>query len=193
MVKATRKCSVEGCGRKHYARTWCNKHYKQWSRTGDPTPKIMRYSTPGESFAARTEWRGDCLIWTGAKDNEGYGKIVVGDRTMSVHRYSWEQTKGPIPDGMMIDHMYHCDPSCCNPDHLRLATNAQNCTHRSGPSRNSTSGIRNVYWDKQYNNWIVKVHKNGKGHHFGSFKNKNHAALVAKEAREKLFGDFSGN
>lgn len=29
-------CSVPACGGRHYARGWCQKHYKRWRRHGDP-------------------------------------------------------------------------------------------------------------------------------------------------------------
>lgn len=29
-------CSIEGCGNRHFARGWCNKHYKRWRAHGDP-------------------------------------------------------------------------------------------------------------------------------------------------------------
>jgi HNH endonuclease len=31
-----RTCSVEGCGRKHYGRGFCGKHYQKWREFGDP-------------------------------------------------------------------------------------------------------------------------------------------------------------
>ena len=43
-------CSIEGCGNKPLARTWCSKHYYRWKRTGDPlatsrTPPIAADAT----------------------------------------------------------------------------------------------------------------------------------------------------
>ena len=29
-------CSIEGCGRKFYAKTWCQMHHARWRRNGDP-------------------------------------------------------------------------------------------------------------------------------------------------------------
>lgn len=71
---------------------------------------------------------GDCWIWTGARDPNGYGRInhktlLYGCRL--VHRIAWEITNGPIPGNLFVCH--RCDnPSCCNPDHLFLGTQFDN-------------------------------------------------------------------
>jgi Recombination endonuclease VII len=31
-----RTCSIDGCNRPHYSRTWCSLHYGRWYQTGDP-------------------------------------------------------------------------------------------------------------------------------------------------------------
>jgi len=60
-----------------------------------------------------------CHEWTGAKDKDGYGKIMVDKRYKKTHRYAYELTFGEIPKGMLIAHA--CDnPCCCNPNHLFL-------------------------------------------------------------------------
>lgn len=33
---ADRMCVIDGCGNRHYARGWCNKHYLRWQKHGDP-------------------------------------------------------------------------------------------------------------------------------------------------------------
>jgi hypothetical protein len=52
--------------------------------------------------------RGDCLIWTGAKNTDGYGVFRrEGDRAGSLvlaHRFYYELTRGPIPAGLELDH-----------------------------------------------------------------------------------------
>lgn len=33
---AERTCTVQGCNRVHYARSWCEMHYDRWRKHGDP-------------------------------------------------------------------------------------------------------------------------------------------------------------
>lgn len=40
-----RRCSIEGCERRHLARGWCQRHYERWKRHG--TPLIGRDSEDG--------------------------------------------------------------------------------------------------------------------------------------------------
>jgi hypothetical protein len=45
------------------------------------------------------------------------------------HRYLWAQRYGPIPTGLQLDHMCNVK-ACVNPDHLELATAAENHARR---------------------------------------------------------------
>lgn len=72
----------------------------------------------------------ECWLWTGFRDAKGYGMTTVWRggrrRTAYAHRLSFETLRDePIPAGMQVDH--ECmNPSCINPDHLRLATPSEN-------------------------------------------------------------------
>jgi hypothetical protein len=68
-----------------------------------------------------------CWVWTGAHSKGGYGQIrgVNGTVTLYTHRWSYEHHKGPIPDGLHLDHLCR-NRSCCNPDHLDAVTNGEN-------------------------------------------------------------------
>jgi hypothetical protein len=51
-------------------------------------------------------------------------------RSTTVHRASFTHSNGPIPDGMVVDHMCH-NRLCVNPAHLRLLTLLQNNIRRN--------------------------------------------------------------
>lgn len=67
----------------------------------------------------------ECWNWK-AYNWKGYGSFAVGNRrNEKSHRISWTLTFGSIPEGLFVCHK--CDnPSCCNPYHLFLGTNADN-------------------------------------------------------------------
>lgn len=77
-----------------------------------------------------------CRLWCGAVDRDGYAHICVGSRTdgtrrrMLVHRLAWELERGPIPDGLVIDHKCRVH-GCCRVDHLRVVTRRVNATENS--------------------------------------------------------------
>lgn len=77
-----------------------------------------------------------CLEWRGAKNPRGYGKIMRGGKTIAAHRHAYELSKGEIPHGKHV--LHRCDnPSCVNPEHLFLGTQADNVLdmHAKGRAR----------------------------------------------------------
>lgn len=70
---------------------------------------------------------GGCWLWRGWVSPEGYGKGYDPKikRNKPAHRLSYESFVGPIPDGLVIDHLCRVR-SCVNPAHLRVATNTEN-------------------------------------------------------------------
>lgn|SRR6185312_10714507 len=70
-----------------------------------------------------------CWIWLLSQTANGYASgNFKGKRRSSVHRWIYEETKGPIPEGMHIDHL--CRVRCCiNPAHLEAVTPKEN-VHR---------------------------------------------------------------
>lgn len=148
-----------------------------------------RYKTPEESFAARTKWQGDCLVWTGAKNEDGYGQIWADGRMHRVHLWAWKKHFGSIPKGRVVDHTCH-NPACCNTSHLRIATKGQNQSNRKSANTNSKSGVRNVR--REGSGWRVRMQRDGISYEFGTYQTIGEAEKVAIKKRQELFGQYAG-
>ena len=66
-----------------------------------------------------------CWIWTRGT-RKGYAVRRDGtNKSAGVHRLNWEAFNGPVPDGLVMDHL--CRVKCCvNPDHLEAVTTKEN-------------------------------------------------------------------
>lgn len=97
-----------------------------------PTYSKPQPPTVAERFWAKVDLLDGpegCWRWTASRYRNGYGQFDGG----VAHRFSYELHHGPIPDGLVIDHL--CGQRyCVNPKHLELVTHAVN-TQR-GYSRN---------------------------------------------------------
>ncbi len=71
-----------------------------------------------------------CWIWKGYIGDGGYGLIVL-DRRRRVHRYLYEEFIGPVPDGLVLDHLCRVR-HCVNPTHLEVVTQGENLRRGMG-------------------------------------------------------------
>lgn len=83
--------------------------------------------TIGERLLARVEYdtNGGCWLWGGSTYPSGYGNMGIGQTNYATHRLSWQEFRGPIPDGLWVLHRCDVRP-CINPDHLFLGTHRDN-------------------------------------------------------------------
>jgi len=82
----------------------------------------------------------DCWIWNGTFTRKGYGRKGSGAKYKSMHQWQWEEKFGPVPDGLVLDHL--CGVRiCCNPDHLEAITNEENI-------RRGRAGRNNPYRER---------------------------------------------
>jgi|SRR5215475_1097000 len=94
-------------------------------RTSGPSGTPLRERI--EASIVRTE--SGCWEWTRSLDGNGYPRIMITEggqrRTRGVHRITYEIYVGPIPAGLVIDHLCR-NPKCVNPDHLEAVTQTVN-------------------------------------------------------------------
>lgn len=144
---ATGTCSQCGCEfpcrpyrLQYYKDVFCSRSCQTLFRTGrEHRPVADRFWEKVQVDSS------GCWNWIGCRMDSGrtYGQLKVNRRLIYAHRFSYELHKGPIPDGLFLDHLCRT-PSCVNPDHLEPVTNRENCLrgecptvliHRSGKCR----------------------------------------------------------
>jgi hypothetical protein len=142
-----------------------------------------------KNFWAKVDKTETCWNWTAFID-QGYGVFGVRVEGKPVprraHRISYTLAHGPIPEGLMVDHICH-NLRCVNPDHLRLATNKENQEHRLTASANSKSGVLGVSWHKNTKKWRAVVTHAGRYIHIGYFDTVVEAEAAVKAKRIQLF------
>lgn len=136
--------------------TACKNCGKPVFRPGKQRPGVhcsaacYRSLSPTDRFWAKVDKtpghgpKGECWIWIAAVDKDGYGHMWRNEssRNYAVHRFSWEQHNGPIPDGLGV--LHHCDnPPCIRPDHLYCGTTIDNVRDRTvrGRERGELHGM----------------------------------------------------
>lgn len=77
-----------------------------------------------------------CIVWTGALSTAQYGRARVDGRMQQAHRVAYEDVIGPIPDGLVIDHLCR-NTRCVNPLHMEPVTIAEN-VRRGYEAKNQT-------------------------------------------------------
>ncbi len=91
-----------------------------------------------KNFWPKVDKTETCWHWTGSKTKLGYGQFGFRQgakvHVFYAHRVAYSLSVGEIPEGLLV--LHHCDnPSCCNPDHLFVGTDADNMRDRDSKRR----------------------------------------------------------
>lgn len=128
-------CEAGDCNAEAKHRGRCGPHYRILLLQGDRL--LTRATKPAEErfwskvnksgpIPLHGDVPGPCWQWTAGKIPNGYGSFHVASlRPVAAHRYAWENLRGPIPDGLTIDHLCR-NKLCVNPDHLEVVTRGEN-------------------------------------------------------------------
>jgi len=119
-------CCECGCGEKtsiaaqtNRARGWVN---------GEPLRFRIGHHRRKSSVRYLIEDRGyvtACWLWQGSCDRSGYAQKRTKGKLAYVHRENFERECGPIPEGLVLDHLCRV-VNCVRPSHLEPVTSGEN-------------------------------------------------------------------
>lgn len=119
-------------------------------------PTSRRGPKPGyrqttEHIARRMQWRTEtaeqrfdrqtipvtesgCVLWVGTTNQKGYGRFWCDQKKalVSAHRFAYERERGPIPEGLTIDHLCRVT-GCVRVEHLEVVDNRTNVLRGDNP------------------------------------------------------------
>lgn len=128
-----------GCG----GRTTISERTKERWGWVKGQPRLYRTGhnrrTPGPHFIVDDN---GCWIWQKSMTPQGYGTI----RGEGAHRVFYEDAKGPIPEGLHLDHLCRT-PACVNPDHLEPVTNELN-SWRGDKAKLTPEAARQIFRER---------------------------------------------
>lgn len=126
-ARCTNPCAVCGYPKHRCLCELCKKERARYTMGFSPAKKPKK--------KVRMIDLNDCWLYLGGPRSygpstvEGYGMY---NRTMA-HRASYEIYKGPIPEGLEIDHLCR-NRRCINPDHLEPVTRKENILRGESPT-----------------------------------------------------------
>lgn len=119
-----------------------------------------------EDFWSKVNKTDGCWLWTGRGNPDNYGLYSMKRKPHRVHILAWEESNGPVPPGMVLDHVCHTNECllrsqcphrrCVRLDHLRVTTVKINILRGVGPTAINGAKVQcsyghpyndeNTYW-----------------------------------------------
>ncbi len=125
-------------------------------------------------------------------DDKGYYKVGLyknGDRKkFKVHRLVGNAFIPNPKNKTQIDHIDNVKTNN-NVNNLRWCTNSEN-NQNKGITKNNTSGVKGVHFNKAQGKWCAQITIDGKPIHLGSFDTIEEATKTRQAKAKDLFGEF---
>ena len=112
----------------------------------------------------------------GCAHNNGYRQFRFDGTLALEHRAIWELHNGPIPDGLVIDHINR-DKTDNRIENLRVATRSQN---------NHNTEAKGYSWSRSQKKFVAYISDMGRSINLGSFDNEEDARGAYLEAKGAL-------
>jgi len=128
-------------------------------------------------FWSKVDIRGanDCWDWQSSLNTSGYGRFKIASyKTVIASRFALISETGQEPIGMLV--LHSCDrPRCCNPNHLRFGTVADNNQDKTKRGRNRGSD------QKGFANTGVKISQTELEQIIAGLKERKNNCEIAQE------------
>jgi hypothetical protein len=126
-------CSVDGCERKIYGKTFCLNHHRKNKKYGNPLFGITINKPPNGAVQeylndALKNLTDDCMIWPFSCTQSGYAKFHHEGKTKLLCRFLCEEYNGAPPSENYVTR-HICGKGlkgCFNPRHLEWGTQKPN-------------------------------------------------------------------
>lgn len=83
---------------------------------------------------------GGCWVWTASRKPKGYGQFLLRDKMHRAHRLAWSLSGRELPP-KPLELAHRCDNRVCvNPEHLFVATHAENMADCKAKGRYARTG-----------------------------------------------------